>query len=70
MKSAIKKLLILCLACIMLTALALPVSADAIVSPEEYVTHTPIGWILAVILIAVVVVITILLIRRFFGKKK
>ena len=65
----IKLLLTLCLALIMLTALALPVSADVVVSPWEYIVYTPVGWIVAAVLIAVVVLITVLLIRYFFKKK-
>lgn len=70
MKATIKKLLTLCLSCLMLVALTIPVSADVVVSPWEYVVYTPIGWILAGILVAAVVLVTVLLIRYFFGKKK
>ena len=65
----LKPLLTLFLALIMLTALALPVSADVVVSPWEYIVYTPVGWIVAAVLIAVVVLITVLLIRYFFKKK-
>ena len=65
----IKPLLTLCLALIMLTALAIPAAADVVVSPWEYIVYTPVGWIVAAVLIAVVVLITVLLIRYFFKKK-
>ena len=70
MRSTVKKLLTLCLTCLMLAALALPVSADVIVSPWEYIVYTPVGWVLAAVLIAAVVLVTLLLIRKFYGKKK
>ena len=69
MRSTVKKLLVLCLSCLILTALAIPASADAIVSPEENITSSPVGWIVVAILIAVVVLVTVLLIRYFFKKK-
>ncbi len=65
-----KKLFTLCLALIMLTALAIPAAADAIVEPGGHVSTSPIGRILAAALIIAVVLVTVLLICRFFGKKK
>jgi len=52
-----------------LFCLRVPAALDAIVSPGDYVRYTPLGPILAGILIAAAVVVTVLLIRRFFGKK-
>ena len=65
-----KLTLILSLACLLLTALVLPAAADAIVSPVDYVVYSPLGPILAGILIAAAVLVTVLLICRFFGNKK
>ena len=47
-----------------------PTALDAIVSPADYVRYTPLGTVLACILIAAVALITFLLVRRFYGKKK
>ena len=47
-----------------------PAALDAIVTPGEVIRYTPLGPILACILITAVTVVTVLLIRRFFGKKK
>ena len=48
----------------------IPTALDAIVSPTDYVRYTPLGTILAIVLIAAAVLLTVLLIRRFFGNKK
>ena len=69
MISTVKKLLALCLSCLMSAALAIPAAADAIVSPEETVTSAPVGAIVAALLIAAAVLVTVLLIRYFFKKK-
>ena len=53
-----------------LFALYCPTALDAIVTPGEVIRYTPLGPILAGILIAVAAVVTVLLIRRFYGKKK
>ncbi len=70
MRPTVKALLTLFLTCLMLAALAIPAAADVIVSPRDYVLYTPVGWVLAAVLIIAVVLITVLLVRRFFGKKK
>ena len=48
----------------------IPSALDAIVSPTDYIRYTPLGTILALLLIAAVALLTALLIRRFFGNKK
>ena len=48
----------------------IPTALDAIVSPTDYVRYTPLGTILAIVLIAAAALLTVLLIRRFFGNKK
>ena len=50
--------------------LRVPAALDAIVSPTDYIRYTPLGTVLAGILIAAVAAVTFLLIRRFYGKKK
>ena len=43
---------------------------DVVVTPWEILFYTPVGAIVAGILIAAVAAVTFLLIRRFYGKKK
>lgn len=47
----------------------LPTALDVVVTPWDYLLFTPLGAILAGILVIAVVAVTVLLIRRFFGKK-
>lgn len=70
MKPMTKRLLALTVTALLLAALTVPVSADVVVTPWDYIAYTPAGAILAGILVAAVVLVTVLLIRFFFGKKR
>ena len=70
MKNTTKRILALCLTVLIFAALSIPAAADAVFSPMDYVRYTPLGAILAGVLVIVAVLITILLIRFFFGNKK